>query len=199
MVGTRRIRDVETLRRKCLQLQRFKELQCVWIAQEIQVQLALIFKAKVDLQPINITTIPIPFLQVAWFVVSANVTLTIPIQYANLMKGDNKLTCQSAAKPLLLNHTQTQIRPQSIQRNHVKITHDKHQFVVYFVHTNEMRIKFPVRQNRKRITYSYFAGINVRYCEGARHDSDISLCLSLDWIHIWVYRFDMHQHLASLV
>lgn len=102
------------------------------------------------------------------------------------------------------NRTQTQIRPQSTQRNHVKITHDKHQFVVYFVQTNEIRMRFSVRHSKKNYIFLFLMVKREQLWISVNRFTHIKvqispLRLSLDWIHIWINRFYMHQHFGSLV
>lgn len=102
------------------------------------------------------------------------------------------------------NQTQTQLRPHSTQRNHVKITHDKHQFVVYFVQTKDIRIMFPVRYSKKNYIFLFLMVKREKlwiYLNRFKHIrvEIFPLCLSLGWIHIWVNRFYMHRHFGSLV
>lgn len=114
----------------------------------------------------------------------------------------------------------TQLRSRSaqgahIQRNHVKIMYDKHQFVVYFVHTNDIRIKFPVRETvetelhililflfRKR---TWDTHTHLRTCWLAGETSRFTyLPLPFAWLNpylgtVYISFHCMHQHFGSLV
>lgn len=102
------------------------------------------------------------------------------------------------------NQTHTQIDNRAYKRNHVKITQDKHQFVVYFVQTNEIRIRFPLRYSKKNYIFLFLMVKRQQQWICVNRFKEIKvqifpLRISLDWIHIWVNRFYMHQHFGSLV
>lgn len=93
--------------------------------------------------------------------------------------------------------------------------YDKHQFVVYFVHTNDIRIKFPVRQTVETelhtifVFYFYFGKereILTHICKPVDQGGDIKIHMSPSAFRLTESIFGysisfhcMHQHFGSLV